>query len=757
MSQRSLMQIGTLSASLWLSLALVVTIAGCGSSDNTDTGSSSSSNGTGGVGGLLPGGAGGVGGTGGSDCTDEVCDGLDNDCDDEVDEGCQCSDGQTQTCYSGDPNLLGIGECAEGLQTCDLAGDWGPCVDEVLPVAELCDGLDNDCNEQVDEGFGSVTCGLGICQETVDECIDGVPNPCLPGQPNPSETCDGSDDNCNGQVDEGCSCVNNTTQACYTGSSQTQNVGTCSDGSQTCVNGQYASCVGDVTPVGELCNGQDDDCDHATDENDPESGSLCTTGLLGVCSPGVEHCVGGQLQCQQNVQPSAEICNGDDDDCDGATDENNPGGGGPCNTGLLGVCMAGLFQCQSGQLNCIQTTQPSPEICNGADDNCNGATDENSQGVGDPCNTGLHGICAVGTYQCQNGQLGCVQTAPSVPEICNNQDDDCDGATDENNPGGGAPCNTGLLGVCAAGTDQCLNGTVQCIQEVQASAETCNGDDDNCDGSTDEGNPGGNVYCSTGLLGVCEAGTTACQNGQIDCLQNVQSSAETCNGDDDNCNGSTDENNPGGGNPCTVPGQQGLCANGVLTCLSGLLECPQSVNPTTEICGNFLDEDCDGTADNGCGCTPGSMTTTYVSNNGLDGNMFDVVALNNINVLSFDGNFNVGTHTVEIYYKVGTHVGFETTSSAWTLLGSTSLTSNGDDVATPIPISMSLSIPAGQTYAFYITTTTGGINYTNGTTLGAVYVQDGSAQILEGAGVSYPFASLFSPRVWNGTMYYEEC
>ncbi|MBW2456941.1 MAG: hypothetical protein JRI68_20675, partial [Deltaproteobacteria bacterium] len=776
MSQRNLMQVGLLSATVWLSLALVLSVAGCGASDNANTGSSTSSNGTGGVGGFLPGGAGGVGGgSGGSECTDEVCDGLDNDCDNEVDEGCQCTDGETQTCYSGDPNLIDIGECAEGLQTCDLAGDWGSCDDEVLPIAELCDSLDNDCDEQVDEDFGSVTCGLGICQVTVDECMDGVPNPCLPGQPNPSETCDGSDDDCDGQVDEGCTCVNGTSQSCYTGSPLTQNVGECTDGIQTCTNGQYGNCVGDVTPVTETCNGLDDDCDNQADENDPDGGGTCTTGLDGVCSPGVEHCVSGQLQCQQNVQPSSETCNGQDDDCDGATDENNPGGGGACNTGLLGVCMPGLFVCQNGGLQCTQTTQPSTEICNGDDDDCDGSTDENNPGGGGACSTGLNGICDAGTYQCQSGNLNCVQTATAGPETCNGQDDDCDGATDEGNPGGGGGCNTGLLGVCAAGTDICQGGTIQCVQNVQSSSETCNGDDDDCDGATDENNPGGGavcntgllgvcapgttqcqngtldcaqnvasgsetcngddddcdgatdennpgggVSCNTGLLGVCAAGTTQCQNGTLDCSQNVASGSETCNGDDDDCDGATDENNPGGGAGCTVSGQQGECANGTLTCLSGSLQCPQSVFPTSEVCTNGLDEDCNGTADDGCGCAPGNVTTTYVSNNGKSGNMFDVVAVNNINVLSFDGNFNAGTHTVEIYYKVGTHVGSEANAGAWTLIGSTSLTSNGADVATPLPIPMSVSLPAGQTYAFYITTTVSGINYTGGTTLGSV-------------------------------------
>ncbi len=759
MSQHSEIRMGWLGATALLSLALVVTAAGCGSSDTG--GVSSTSSGTGATGGISPGGAGGVGGVGGAgggECTEEVCDGLDNDCDSEVDEGCECTDGQTQSCYSGDPNLLGIGDCAEGTQTCDLAGDWGPCVDEVLPVAEDCDGGDNDCDGAVDEDFGSVTCGLGICQVTVDECVEGVPTPCLPGQPNPTETCDGTDDNCDGQVDEGCTCVNGTSQPCYTGSPQTQNVGECEDGIQTCVNGLYGNCVGDQTPTSETCDGLDNDCDTQTDENDPGGGSSCITGLSGVCSPGIEHCVSGQLDCEQNVQPSSETCNGLDDNCDGQIDEGNPGGGAACDTGLLGICKPGLFECQNGSLTCVQTTQPGTESCNGLDDDCDGSVDENNPGGGGVCSTGNPGICDAGTQQCQNGGLQCVQDNTSSPETCNGLDDDCDGATDEGNPGGGSACSTGNSGICDAGIEQCQNGSLSCVQTNTATTESCNGLDDDCDGSVDENNPGGGGACSTGLQGICSAGTNQCQNGSLSCVQTNAATTEVCNGLDDDCDGSTDENNPGGGANCLVPGQQGECENGTVNCVTGALQCEQTIFPINEVCGNGLDDNCDGSTDEGCGgCNPGNIVTTYAGGNGQSGNMFDVVALSNINVLSFDGNLDVGTHTVEIYYKVGTHVGFEGTSSAWTLIGSTPVTSVAADAPTAIPLPFNVSIPAGQTYAFYVTTTLSGIGYTNGTTLGAVYVQDAHTQVLEGVGVAYPFGSVYSPRVWNGTVYYEEC
>ena len=590
---------------------LMVWPLGCGSAADVSGPGSSGAGGAGNT--TAPGGGGGVGGAGGGDeCSTEVCDGLDNDCDSEVDEGCLCVDGDTQGCFSGDPNLLGVGECAEGTQTCDLSGSWGPCVDEVLPADEECDGADNNCDGAVDEGFASVTCGLGICQVTVDECVNGVPNPCIPGNPAPSETCDGTDDNCDGQVDEGCSCVNEAQQSCYTGAPNTQNVGECTDGLQTCGGGVWGPCVGDITPTAEQCDGLDNDCDAQTDENDPGGGGNCQTGQQGVCAAGTMHCTNGNLGCNQNVQPSTEQCNGLDDNCDGSTDEGNPGGGGACNTGLLGVCMAGIFDCLNGQVQCTQTVQPSAEQCNGLDDDCDGGTDEGNPDGGGACNTGNAGICAAGIDQCQNGGIQCQQINQPTGETCNGLDDDCDGATDEGNPGGGNACNTGNPGICAAGIDQCINGGIVCQQTNQPTSETCNGLDDDCDNQTDEGDPGGGGVCNTGNPGICAAGIYQCLNGSLSCQQTTQATSETCNGLDDDCDTQIDEGNPGGGGGCNT-GIPGICAAGIYQCQNGSLNCQQTTPATNEMC-NGLDDDCDGSTDEG---NPGGGGSCNTGNLGI--------------------------------------------------------------------------------------------------------------------------------------------
>jgi hypothetical protein len=91
---------------------------------------------------------------------------------------------------------------------------------------------------------------------------------------------------------------------------------------------------------------------------------------------------------------------------------------------------------------------------------------------------------------------------------------------DNGNPGGGVACNTGKLGICAAGTTACVGGAITCVQNQQPSAEVCNGLDDDCNGVVDNGNPGGGVACNTGKPGICAAGTTACVGGAIACEPN---------------------------------------------------------------------------------------------------------------------------------------------------------------------------------------------------------------------------------------------
>lgn len=142
--------------------------------------------------------------------------------------------------------------------------------------------------------------------------------------------------------------------------------------------------------------------------------------------------------------------------------------------------------------------------------------------------------------------------------------------------------------------------------------------------------------------------------------------------------------------------------------------------------------------------------------------MFDITAAVDVTIIGFDCNMGETAipYNMEIYYKAGTHVGFTTNAGAWTLAGSANgVIGLGVDLPTPIPIVLNVAIPQGQTYAFYVTETggTANIDYTNGTAVGSVYINDGNISILEGTGKDYAFGTDYSPRTPNMTVYYECC
>lgn len=121
----------------------------------------------------------------------EVCDGLDNDCDGQVDEDFA---NRTTTC--------GMGACAVTVPLCGAGGPTQCTPLTPLRLDDPCDGVDNNCNGEVDEDTHTITCGVGACRRTVESCSpDGVPQECVPGEPS-DELCDGLDNDCDGQVDE---------------------------------------------------------------------------------------------------------------------------------------------------------------------------------------------------------------------------------------------------------------------------------------------------------------------------------------------------------------------------------------------------------------------------------------------------------------------------------------------------------------------------------------------------------------------------
>ena len=111
--------------------------------------------------------------------TEETCDGLDNNCDGSIDEG--VANTTAIVCYDGPNNTMAIGECRAGVRYCQDGGFDGPCDGQILPVQEICDNLDNDCDGEVDEGFDTRGVDIvfiidisGSFEEEITSMIQGI-------------------------------------------------------------------------------------------------------------------------------------------------------------------------------------------------------------------------------------------------------------------------------------------------------------------------------------------------------------------------------------------------------------------------------------------------------------------------------------------------------------------------------------------------------------------------------------------------------
>ncbi len=427
----------------------------------------------------------------------EQCNGRDDDCNGIVDDGFDIDTDPANCGRCGNvcaiphafPGCTGgscdVDHCQIGWH--DIDGVISNGCEYMCPPSgdEICDGRDNDCDTRVDEGIdtqssiancgrcgnvctfpgGNAACNAGVCELSgcrpgyVDLDHDPMTGCELRCTPTGAETCNGVDDDCDGMVDDGVdtmgdpsNCGTCGTVCNFPHATPRCTLGICTVGMADCepgyvdidgnpITGCEYACVPSASP--DTCDGVDQDCDGRIDEADPMIGTSCGTDT-GACTHGTRVCMLGALGCSGDIGPTAETCNGVDDDCDTRTDESTaaapiPTVGDRCGATNVGRCEYGQIVCSAGALSCGGTlVGPITESCNGVDDDCNGAVDD---GLTTPTAASVGGTCAQTAGVCANrtpicrGTMGWQCDYPATYQatetICDGRNNDCDGQQDE--------------------------------------------------------------------------------------------------------------------------------------------------------------------------------------------------------------------------------------------------------------------------------------------------------------------------------------
>ncbi len=555
----------------------------------------------------------------------EECNGKDDDCDGYVDNISQ-TEPLKKVCTNSSCG-------SKGIQTC-AGGQWSNCSAQCK-----CEDSDKDGYK-----IGGKHCGLQDCDDKdADKSPFGF------------ETCDGKDNDCNGRVDDGikCLCQKGYVRPCYSGPAGSAGKGICRNGTQSCIpdgagGTKWDACTGAIGPAKEVCNGQDDNCDGLIDNGitcgcKPGTKRACGGKTIGECRAGSQTCDsnGKWTACIGAIGPKVEVCDGKDNNCDGKVDEAVTKicyNGDPKHAGV-GICVRGYQKCTNGKWSsiCYGEIKPMPEVCDGADNDCNGKVDDDPQTYKQlsrscytgPTGTAGIGICNRGTQLCAAGNWGVCQNEgrPSV-ESCNGKDDNCDGLIDNR-----AGTNQRLSQTCTrkpcgfSGIELCRNGqwdSATC-SAPQCPVQSCtDADGDGYDGS-------GGAHCKAD----CNDSDRLVHPGAL----------EVCDGKDNNCDGKIDVDASGKPvtqlcylSPCNHAGTQtcdlktqawGACSakacpicidadgdgygkNGASDCqYPGKKDCDDSnsqVNPGgKEVCDG-KDNNCDGYVDNQTPGSPAAIT-----------------------------------------------------------------------------------------------------------------------------------------------------
>jgi hypothetical protein len=605
-------------------------------------------------------------GVNGYEAAKEVsCDGLDNDCDGQTDEDFEFKDFDGKSVKVG--LVCGTGVCAQGKAVCTADKKGLTCSTLGNIAKEACDGKDNDCDGKADEDFtytvqgtstplaiGMACDGIGVCGAGAVECTPGKTDQATCStDPNGSkkqdsaEICNDVDDDCDGQIDEGCDLDKDG--FCTATMTTDGKPKTCPKGGGDCDDDPAKNKdAGLINPgASELCDGIDNNCAAGADEifkyTEPTGASL---GVGSACGLGECGKAGAKVVCGADkvsavcpgFLPKTEICDNLDNDCNAITDEGCDNDGDKycdMNMKVVGTVAACPLTkvAKDGDPGDDCNDDPTKkgaeqnvskvEVCNNVDDNCLAGTDEGCDDDGDKfCDAAM--ILVGASSACPSGAGDCNDTnaavKPSATEVCDDIDNNCVNGKDEGcDNDGDKYCDINMLMGSVAKPATCPLGTGDCNDDPTKGGgainpgvtEQCDDINNDCDGTTDEScDDDGDGYCDIGMavVGVPKS----CPKGAGDCYDVANlgtlvnpGAKEACDNVDNNCSKVVDEG-------CDDDGD--LYCDGNMVVVGTPPVCPKSakdkaddcddtngkVNPSgTELCDD-VDNNCNGLVDEGC-------------------------------------------------------------------------------------------------------------------------------------------------------------